>query len=130
MGNVNASAFGTADQRAARVDHKSIEMTLGALRLLAAAAILLLGPAVPNVGPLFVLVLGVFFAGYGLLVMLAWVRVRSSADRERASRFSLAADISLIGNQPADRTASGLWPSDHAGVAATLRLPSRQADNR
>jgi endonuclease/exonuclease/phosphatase family metal-dependent hydrolase len=34
-------------------------------------------------------------------------------------------DISLIGNQPADRTGSGLWPSDHAGVAATLRLPSR-----
>jgi endonuclease/exonuclease/phosphatase family metal-dependent hydrolase len=33
------------------------------------------------------------------------------------------ADISLIGNQPSDRTASGLWPSDHAGVAATLRLP-------
>jgi endonuclease/exonuclease/phosphatase family metal-dependent hydrolase len=33
-------------------------------------------------------------------------------------------DISLIGNQPSDRTASGLWPSDHAGVAATLRLPS------
>lgn len=40
------------------------------------------------------------------------------------------ADISLIGNQPADRTSSGLWPSDHAGVAATLRLPARQADNR
>ncbi len=40
------------------------------------------------------------------------------------------ADISLIGNQQADRTGSGLWPSDHAGVAATLRLPSRQADNR
>src|SRR5262249_23778667 len=37
-------------------------------------------------------------------------------------------DISLIGNQPADRTASGLWPSDHAGVAAILRLPVRQAD--
>jgi endonuclease/exonuclease/phosphatase family metal-dependent hydrolase len=32
-------------------------------------------------------------------------------------------DISLIGNQPGDRTASGLWPSDHAGIAATLRLP-------
>jgi endonuclease/exonuclease/phosphatase family metal-dependent hydrolase len=32
-------------------------------------------------------------------------------------------DINLIGNQPSDRTASGLWPSDHAGVAATLRLP-------
>ena len=40
------------------------------------------------------------------------------------------ADISLIGNQPADRTSSGLWPSDHAGVAATLRLPARQANNR
>jgi len=24
----------------------------------------------------------------------------------------------------ADRTASGLWPSDHAGVVATLQLPS------
>jgi endonuclease/exonuclease/phosphatase family metal-dependent hydrolase len=42
--------------------------------------------------------------------------------------FSVA-DISLIGNQPADRTASGLWPSDHAGIAATLRLPSHHADN-
>lgn len=40
------------------------------------------------------------------------------------------ADIELIGNQPADRTSSGLWPSDHAGVAATLRLRSRQADNQ
>jgi endonuclease/exonuclease/phosphatase family metal-dependent hydrolase len=40
------------------------------------------------------------------------------------------ADISLIGNQPADRTSSGLWPSDHAGVAATLRLASRHADNQ
>jgi endonuclease/exonuclease/phosphatase family metal-dependent hydrolase len=40
------------------------------------------------------------------------------------------ADISLIGNQPADRTSSGLWPSDHAGVAATLLLPSRDADNQ
>jgi endonuclease/exonuclease/phosphatase family metal-dependent hydrolase len=40
------------------------------------------------------------------------------------------ADISLIGNQPADRTSSGLWPSDHAGVAATLRLPAHQVDNR
>jgi endonuclease/exonuclease/phosphatase family metal-dependent hydrolase len=38
-------------------------------------------------------------------------------------------EISLIGNQPADRTPSGLWPSDHAGVAATLRLSARQAAN-
>jgi endonuclease/exonuclease/phosphatase family metal-dependent hydrolase len=40
------------------------------------------------------------------------------------------ADISLIGNAQADRTSSGLWPSDHAGVAATLRLPSGHGDNR
>ena len=32
-------------------------------------------------------------------------------------------DIHLIGNKPGDRTASGLWPSDHAGVVATLRIP-------
>ena len=30
---------------------------------------------------------------------------------------------SVIGNQPEDRTPSGLWPSDHAGVVATLSLP-------
>ena len=40
------------------------------------------------------------------------------------------ADINLIGDQPADRTRSGLWPSDHAGVAATLRFPARHADSR
>jgi len=28
---------------------------------------------------------------------------------------------SVVGDRPGDRTASGLWPSDHAGVAATLR---------
>ncbi len=28
----------------------------------------------------------------------------------------------LLGEEQADRTESGLWPSDHAGVAATLRL--------
>lgn len=29
----------------------------------------------------------------------------------------------IVGEDPADRTSSGLWPSDHAGVAATLVLP-------
>ncbi|MFS4096321.1 hypothetical protein [Streptomyces sp. AF1A] len=28
----------------------------------------------------------------------------------------------VIGDRPGDRTPSGLWPSDHAGVAASLRL--------
>ena len=35
-------------------------------------------------------------------------------------------DIVLVGNTPADRTPSGLWPSDHAGVVATLRIPQTQ----
>jgi hypothetical protein len=30
----------------------------------------------------------------------------------------------VVGDEPADRTPSGLWPSDHAGVAATLNLRS------
>lgn len=29
----------------------------------------------------------------------------------------------VVGEEPAARTASGLWPSDHAGVVATLRVP-------
>jgi endonuclease/exonuclease/phosphatase family metal-dependent hydrolase len=28
----------------------------------------------------------------------------------------------VVGDEPADRTAAGLWPSDHAGVVATLRV--------
>jgi hypothetical protein len=32
--------------------------------------------------------------------------------------------VRLVGAHPDDRTSSGLWPSDHAGVAATLRLPA------
>jgi endonuclease/exonuclease/phosphatase family metal-dependent hydrolase len=34
--------------------------------------------------------------------------------------------INLIGNKPSDRTPSGLWPSDHAGVVATLAGPEGQ----
>ena len=32
--------------------------------------------------------------------------------------------IDVVGADPADRTPSGLWPSDHAGVVATLAVPS------
>ena len=31
-------------------------------------------------------------------------------------------DIEIDGNLQNDRTISGLWPSDHAGVVATLKL--------
>lgn len=34
-------------------------------------------------------------------------------------------DVFLVGDDPADRTASGLWPSDHAGVVAMLEIKSR-----
>ncbi|MEU7694481.1 endonuclease/exonuclease/phosphatase family protein [Microbispora hainanensis] len=34
-------------------------------------------------------------------------------------------NINVIGNRQTDRTPLGLWPSDHAGVVATLRLPGR-----
>lgn len=33
----------------------------------------------------------------------------------------------VVGDEPADRTPSGLWPSDHAGVLATLRFPAQVA---
>ncbi|MBI4409358.1 MAG: endonuclease/exonuclease/phosphatase family protein, partial [Gemmatimonadetes bacterium] len=35
----------------------------------------------------------------------------------------------ILGDEPEDRTASGLWPSDHAGVAANLQLPPAFASN-
>jgi diguanylate cyclase (GGDEF)-like protein/PAS domain S-box-containing protein len=46
---------------------------------------------------LFVIVLGIFFAGYGLIISLTWARVRTREDREQAARFTLAADIGLVG---------------------------------
>ena len=41
-------------------------------------------------------------------------------------RGDLTADaISLVGAQPSDRTASGLWPSDHAGLIAMVAIDKR-----
>ncbi len=34
----------------------------------------------------------------------------------------------VVGANPADRTPSGLWPSDHAGVVVELRLPPEDDD--
>jgi len=31
-------------------------------------------------------------------------------------------DVQVVGASPADRVPLGLWPSDHAGVVATLTL--------
>jgi hypothetical protein len=38
------------------------------------------------------------------------------------SRDVDVASAQVVGDQPADRTPGGLWPSDHAGVVATLRV--------
>ena len=35
--------------------------------------------------------------------------------------------VEIVGEAQADRTASGLWPSDHAGVVATLTVAPRAA---
>jgi endonuclease/exonuclease/phosphatase family metal-dependent hydrolase len=35
-------------------------------------------------------------------------------------------DVKLVGNIQTDRTSSGLWPSDHAAVVATLKRHERQ----
>ncbi len=40
-------------------------------------------------------------------------------------RFAVQA-ATIVGDQPADKTASGLWPSDHAGVVVRLQSPGNQ----
>lgn len=37
-----------------------------------------------------------------------------------------AVQAKVVGADPADKTPSGLWPSDHAGVSVTLRLAPRR----
>ena len=39
-------------------------------------------------------------------------------------RDAVATSARLVGDDPDDRTPSGLWPSDHAGVVANVRFPS------
>ena len=48
-------------------------------------------------------------------------RDRGKSDGNRIHRGWLRADI--VGEEEGDRTAGGLWPSDHAGIAASLRIP-------
>jgi endonuclease/exonuclease/phosphatase family metal-dependent hydrolase len=31
--------------------------------------------------------------------------------------------VEIVGDEASDRTSDGLWPSDHAGIAATIRIP-------
>jgi diguanylate cyclase (GGDEF)-like protein/PAS domain S-box-containing protein len=97
MTHVSAHTLANPDQGWAPLEDKRLERVIGVLRFVAAAGVLLLGPMLPNVGTVFVVVLGVFFGGYGVLISLSWARARTSTDREQAARFALAADISLVG---------------------------------
>lgn len=67
------------------------------LRFLAASVVLAFGHLLPNVGPLFVVILGVFCFGYGLIVSVMWARSRTAEEIEWAERVTLSADISLVG---------------------------------
>ncbi|MEX2282510.1 MAG: endonuclease/exonuclease/phosphatase family protein [Gemmatimonadota bacterium] len=45
--------------------------------------------------------------------------------RQGPSHFVGGVQMDVLGDELIDRTASGLWPSDHAGLAAVLRLTGR-----
>jgi len=74
-----------------------LERVARVLRFLAAALVLVFGQLLPNVGPLFVLTLGVFCIGYGLVIGVIWARAHTAEEIEWAERFTLTADISLVG---------------------------------
>jgi len=74
-----------------------LERVAGMLRVLAAALVLVFGQALANVGVLFVVTLGVFCLGYAMVIRRIWARSRTSAEVEWAERFTLTADISLVG---------------------------------
>lgn len=55
-----------------------------------------------------------------------FVLYRDESTVERG-HFPGAVHVELVGEDPADKTPSGLWPSDHAGVSAQLRVaPARR----
>ncbi|MEM9056233.1 MAG: endonuclease/exonuclease/phosphatase family protein, partial [Pseudomonadota bacterium] len=48
--------------------------------------------------------------------------------RSAASPPALVVEADVLGEEPGDRVPSGLWPSDHAGVAVSLVLPVADSD--
>lgn len=52
-----------------------------------------------------------------------FVLMRSTADRSAAPRVPGAVWLDVVGEEQSDRTASGLWRADHAGLVAALRMP-------
>jgi diguanylate cyclase (GGDEF)-like protein len=74
-----------------------LERIVRVVRFLAAALVLVFGNALPNIGQPFVIVLGIFIAGYGVIVIVLWARARTPEAVEWASHLTLAADISVVG---------------------------------
>jgi diguanylate cyclase (GGDEF)-like protein len=74
-----------------------LERVVRVVRFLAAALVLVVGNAVPNIGQPFVIVLGIFIAGYGVIVIVLWARARTPEAVEWASHLTLAADIGVVG---------------------------------
>jgi hypothetical protein len=56
---------------------------------------------------------------------LILVRQNATASPRAGIVGGVHADV--VGEEPGDRTASGRWPSDHAGVVAIIRLPKGQS---
>jgi endonuclease/exonuclease/phosphatase family metal-dependent hydrolase len=52
-----------------------------------------------------------------------FVLVRTSNNPAASGRIPGSIDVEVVGEEQRDRTASGLWPADHAGLVAELRLP-------
>jgi len=48
-------------------------------------------------------------------------RCQQAATADSVSPMA-AIDIDVVGDEVTDRTPSGLWPADHAGVVAILEL--------
>lgn len=51
---------------------------------------------------------------------VVWLRNQFT---DRTGRIVGGVHLDILGEASSDRTPSGLWPSDHAGVVATLHLP-------
>ncbi|HSG10097.1 MAG TPA: hypothetical protein VLA36_17190 [Longimicrobiales bacterium] len=52
------------------------------------------------------------------------VLIRTSPDPSRSGRVPGSVKVEIVGEESNDRTPSGLWRADHAGLVAGLRLPA------
>src|SRR5207237_10232645 len=71
--------------------------TIRVIRFPTAALVPAFGSRLANIGEPFVIVLGVFLAGYGVIVIVLWARARTAEAVEWASHLTLAADVSVVG---------------------------------